>query len=51
MCVCKVYATDVKCHCSSEEWKKVPHKEREKLGLKVEDDGEFWSVNGVLYIT
>ena len=28
--------------CSSEEWKNVPHKEKEKLGLKVDDDGEFW---------
>jgi hypothetical protein len=31
--------------CSSEEWKKVPQKEKDKLGLKVDDDGEFWSVH------
>ena len=31
--------------CSSEEWNKVPKKERDKLGLKVEDDGEFWLVH------
>ena len=30
--------------CRSEEWNKVPKKERDKLGLKVEDDGEFWLV-------
>lgn len=28
--------------CSSEEWKNVPDKEKDKLGIKVEDDGEFW---------
>ncbi|KAM4797409.1 calpain-5 [Rhinophrynus dorsalis] len=27
---------------SSEEWKKVSKSEREKLGVTVEDDGEFW---------
>lgn len=27
---------------SSEEWNKVPQKEKDKLGLKVDDDGEFW---------
>jgi imidazoleglycerol phosphate synthase glutamine amidotransferase subunit HisH len=31
--------------CRSEEWNKVPKKERDKLGLKVEDDGEFWLVH------
>ena len=31
------------CH-RSEEWNKVPKKERDKLGLKIEDDGEFWLV-------
>lgn len=29
------------CH-SSEEWKKVSKSEREKLGVTVQDDGEFW---------
>ena len=28
--------------CSSDEWQKISKKEREKLGIKVEDDGEFW---------
>lgn len=28
--------------CSSEEWKKVSKSEREKLGVTVQDDGEFW---------
>lgn len=27
---------------SSEEWKKVSKSEREKLGVTVQDDGEFW---------
>jgi len=27
---------------SSEEWKKVSKSEREKMGMTVEDDGEFW---------
>ena len=27
---------------SSEEWKRVPKSERDKMDLKVEDDGEFW---------
>lgn len=27
---------------SSEEWKKVSKSEREKIGVTVEDDGEFW---------
>ena len=26
----------------SEEWSKVTSKDREKLGIKVEDDGDFW---------
>ncbi|XP_026640221.1 calpain-5 [Microtus ochrogaster] len=29
-------------HPSSEEWKKVSKGEREKMGVTVEDDGEFW---------
>lgn len=28
--------------CSSEEWKKVSQGEREKIGVTVQDDGEFW---------
>ncbi len=28
----------------SEEWGKIPQREKDKLGLKVEDDGEFWFV-------
>lgn len=28
--------------CSSEEWKKVSKNEREKIGVTVQDDGEFW---------
>lgn len=28
--------------CSSEEWNKVSKSEREKLGVTVQDDGEFW---------
>lgn len=27
---------------SSEEWNKVSKSEREKLGVTVQDDGEFW---------
>lgn len=27
---------------SSEEWKKVSKSEREKIGVTVQDDGEFW---------
>lgn len=27
---------------SSEEWQKVSKSEREKMGMTVEDDGEFW---------
>ena len=30
------------CACSSEEWKRVPKGEKDKMDLKVEDDGEFW---------
>ena len=26
----------------SDNWKKVPQKEREKMGLNFENDGEFW---------
>ncbi|CAI8004166.1 Calpain-5, partial [Geodia barretti] len=26
----------------SEEWKKVPAKEREKMNIKIDDDGDFW---------
>ena len=26
----------------SDEWTKISKKDREKLGIKVEDDGEFW---------
>lgn len=29
-------------HFSSEEWNKVSKSEREKLGVTVQDDGEFW---------
>lgn len=32
------------CHLSSEEWQKVSKSEREKMGVTVQDDGEFWSV-------
>ncbi len=28
---------------SSDEWSRVPNSEKEKMELKVEDDGEFWS--------
>lgn len=28
--------------CSSEEWTKVSKSEREKIGVTVQDDGEFW---------
>lgn len=28
--------------CSSEEWQKVSKGEREKMGVTVQDDGEFW---------
>ena len=28
--------------CRSEEWKKIPAKEREKMDLKIDDDGDFW---------
>lgn len=28
--------------CSSEEWQKVSKSEREKIGVTVQDDGEFW---------
>lgn len=31
--------------CRSEEWQRVPKKERNNLGLKAEDDGEFWLVH------
>ena len=27
---------------SSEEWQKVSKSEREKMGVTVQDDGEFW---------
>ena len=30
--------------CRSEEWKKLPAKEREKMNIKIDDDGDFWSV-------
>ena len=26
----------------SPEWKRVPDSERNKLGIKVDDDGDFW---------
>lgn len=29
-------------HPSSEEWQKVSKSEREKMGVTVQDDGEFW---------
>lgn len=29
-------------HSSSEEWQKVSKSEREKMGVTVQDDGEFW---------
>lgn len=28
--------------CSSEEWQKVSKSERERIGVTVQDDGEFW---------
>lgn len=37
LCVCCCFAC-----CSSEEWNKVSKSEREKLGVTVQDDGEFW---------
>lgn len=27
---------------NSDEWKRVPKSEREKMGLNFDDDGEFW---------
>ena len=30
--------------CRSEEWKKVPAKEMEKMNIKIDDDGDFWLV-------
>lgn len=27
---------------NSEEWKRVPKSERDKMGLTFDDDGEFW---------
>lgn len=27
---------------SSDEWGRVPKSEKDKMGLKVADDGEFW---------
>lgn len=29
-------------HSSSKEWQKVSKSEREKMGVTVQDDGEFW---------
>ena len=29
-------------HYSSAEWKNLDDSQREKLGIKAEDDGEFW---------
>lgn len=29
-------------HPRSEEWQKVSKSEREKMGVTVQDDGEFW---------
>lgn len=29
-------------HASSEEWQQVSKSEREKMGMTVQDDGEFW---------
>lgn len=34
--------------CSSEEWKKVSKSERERIGVTVQDDGEFWYVYKML---
>ncbi|OWK17723.1 CAPN5, partial [Cervus elaphus hippelaphus] len=34
--------TSLCSHPSSEEWQKVSKSEREKLGVTVQDDGEFW---------
>lgn len=28
--------------CSSEEWQRVSKSERERIGVTVQDDGEFW---------
>ena len=28
--------------CSSDEWERVPKSEKDKMELKVADDGEFW---------
>ena len=34
----------LRCVYRSEEWKKVPAKEREKMNIKIDDDGDFWLV-------
>lgn len=42
---CEVDSRSLVCvfaHFSSEEWNKVSKSEREKLGVTVQDDGEFW---------
>ena len=36
------------CVCRSDEWKKVPAKEKEKMNIKIDDDGDFWSVSVTL---
>ena len=31
------------CVCyRSEEWKKIPAKDMEKMNIKIDDDGDFW---------
>jgi calpain-5 len=38
------------CKLSSDSWNKVPQKERDRMGLNYEDDGEFWmEFNDFLY--
>ena len=32
------------CCCRSSEWKNIPSKERDKMNIKVDDDGNFWCV-------
>lgn len=42
MCLVGLTLTFVFARGSSEEWNKVSKSEREKLGVTVQDDGEFW---------
>ncbi|XP_015680962.1 calpain-5, partial [Protobothrops mucrosquamatus] len=39
---CSIKVSRSSQHKDSEEWQKVSSGEREKLGMTVEDDGEFW---------